>query len=44
MVNQDTSAMLKLSSKDDWTIFVGQRPSTFLHCGLYHRLIRPSRH
>ena len=38
------SAMLKLASKDDWAIFVGQWPPTFLLFGLYHRLIRPSRH
>jgi hypothetical protein len=38
------SAMLKLSGKDDWAIFVGQWPPTFLLFGLYHRLIRPSRH
>ena len=36
------SAMLKLSGKDDWAIFVGQWPPTFLLFGLYHRLIRPS--
>jgi hypothetical protein len=37
------SAMLKLANKDDWAIFVGQWPPTFLLFGLYHRLIRPSR-
>ena len=37
------SAMLKLAEKDDWAIFVGQWPPTFLLFGLYHRLIRPSR-
>jgi len=36
------SAMLKLSGKDDWALFVGQWPPTFLLFGLYHRLIRPS--
>ena len=36
------SAMLKLANKDDWAIFVGQWPPTFLLFGLYHRLIRPS--
>ena len=38
------SALLKLANKDDWAIFVGQWPPTFLLFGLYHRLIRPSRH
>ena len=37
------SAMLKLAEKDDWAIFVGQWPPTFLLFGLYHRLVRPSR-
>ena len=37
------SAMLKLSGKDDWAIFVGQWPPTFLLFGLYHRVVRPSR-
>jgi hypothetical protein len=37
------SALLKLAKKDDWAIFVGQWPPTFLLFGLYHRLIRPSR-
>jgi hypothetical protein len=37
------SAMLKLADKDDWAIFVGQWPPTFLLLGLYHRLVRPSR-
>src|SRR5215213_4688013 len=36
------SALLKLADKDDWAIFVGQWPPTFLLFGLYHRLIRPS--
>jgi hypothetical protein len=37
------SAMLKLADKDDWAIFVGQWPPTFLLFGLYHRLVHPSR-
>lgn len=37
------SALLKLAEKDDWAIFVGQWPPTFLLFGLYHRLLRPSR-
>ena len=36
------SALPKLAGKDDWAIFVGQWPPTFLLFGLYHRLIRPS--
>jgi hypothetical protein len=36
------SALLKLSGKDGWAIFVGQWPPTFLLLGLYHRLVRPS--
>ena len=37
------SASLKLLKKDDWSIFVGQWPPTFLLFGLYHRLLRPSK-
>ena len=33
------SALLKLANKDNWAIFVGQWPPTFLLFGLYHRLI-----
>lgn len=32
------SATLKLSNKDNWALFVGQWPPTFLLFGLYHRL------
>ena len=35
------SAWLKLNEKDDWALFVGQWPPTFLLFGLYHRLVRP---
>ena len=35
------SAWLKLTKKDDWALFVGQWPPTFLLFGLYHRLLRP---
>ncbi len=35
------SAMLKMMEKDDWALFVGQWPPTFLLFGLYHRLLRP---
>ena len=37
------SAWLKLNKKDDWALFVGQWPPTFLLFGLYHRLLRPGR-
>lgn len=37
------SASLKLMKKDNWSIFVGQWPPTFLLFGLYHRLVRPSK-
>jgi len=37
------SAALKLAGKDDWSIFVGQWPPTFLLFGLYHRLLRPGK-
>ena len=36
------SAVLKLMGKDNWSLFVGQWPPTFLLFGLYHRLVRPS--
>jgi hypothetical protein len=36
------SASLKLANKNDWALFVGQWPPTFILFGLYHRLIRPS--
>ena len=36
------SALLKFSGKDNWALFVGQWPPTFILFGLYHRLIRPS--
>jgi hypothetical protein len=37
------SAFLKLTNKDNWALFVGQWPPTFILFGLYHRLIHPSR-
>jgi hypothetical protein len=37
------SAMLKAAGKDNWAIFVGQWPPTFLLFGLYNRVIRPGR-
>jgi hypothetical protein len=38
-----TSAILFLSDRKDWSIFVGQWPPTFLLFGLYHKLLKPSR-
>ncbi len=37
------SAGLKLSGKDNWSVFVGQWPPTFLLFGVYHRLLRPGK-
>ena len=36
------SAMLKLSGKDDWAIFVGQWPPTLILMALVHKLLQPS--
>ena len=36
------SATLKLMEKDNWAVFVGQWPPTFLLFSLYHRVVRPS--
>lgn len=36
------SATMKLMKKNDWALFVGQWPPTFLLFGLYHRLVRPT--
>lgn len=35
------SAVLKLSGKEHWSLFVGQWPPTFLLFGLYNRLVNP---
>lgn len=35
------SAALFASNRLDWSLFVGQWPSTFLLFGLYHKLLRP---
>jgi len=35
------SALLKVQGKDNWALFVGQWPPTFLLFGLYHRLLHP---
>ncbi len=36
------SALLKLAKKDDWAIFVGQWPPTFLLFAMAHKILRPS--
>ena len=36
------SATLKAMNLNDWALFVGQWPPTFLLFGLYHRLVRPN--
>jgi hypothetical protein len=37
------SAGLKVMGKNDWGIFIGQWPPTFLLFGLYHRLLKPGK-
>ena len=37
------SAALKLTGKDNWAIFVGQWPPTFLALAIFHKVLRPSR-
>lgn len=37
------SAALKFSGKDNWALFVGQWPPTFLLFGLYNRVVKPGR-
>ena len=37
------SAALKLMGKDNWALFVGQWPPTFLILAIYHKVLRPSR-
>lgn len=39
-----TSAILFISNKRDWSIFVGQWPPTFLLFGLFHKVLRPQTH
>ena len=36
------SAALKLAGKDNWSLFVGQWPPTFLILGVFHKVLRPS--
>ena len=37
------SAALKLTGKDNWALFVGQWPPTFLALAIFHKVLRPSR-
>lgn len=37
------SAILKLMGKDNWALFVGQWPPTFLILAVFHKMLRPSR-
>jgi hypothetical protein len=37
------SAGLKVAGKNDWSIFVGQWPPTFLLFGMFHRLLKPGK-
>ena len=36
------SATLKLAGKDNWALFVGQWPPTFLVLAIFHKVVRPS--
>jgi hypothetical protein len=36
------SAVLKLLGKDNWSLFVGQWPPTFLILGVFHKVLRPA--
>lgn len=38
------SAILFISNKRDWSIFVGQWPPTFLLFGVFHKILRPHTH
>jgi hypothetical protein len=37
------SAALKIMKKDNWALFVGQWPPTFLILAVFHKMLRPSR-
>jgi hypothetical protein len=37
------SAILKLMGKDNWALFVGQWPPTFLVLAIFHKVLRPSK-
>ena len=34
------SAILKIMGKDDWALFVGQWPATFLIVGSYNKMVK----
>ena len=35
-----TSAILKISGKDDWALFVGQWPAAFMLMGVYNKMVK----
>lgn len=37
------SALLKLTGKNHWALFVGQWPPTFLILAIFHKMLRPGR-
>ena len=37
------SALLKVLGKDNWALFVGQWPPTFLVLAIFHKVLRPGR-
>ena len=37
------SAGFKLAGKDNWALFIGQWPPTFLILAVFHKVLRPSR-
>jgi hypothetical protein len=34
------SSILKIVGKDDWALFVGQRPAAFLLMGVYNKMVK----
>lgn len=38
------AAVLFVSNKRDWSLFVGQWPPTFLLFGVFHKILRPGTH
>ena len=34
------SAILKVSGKDDWALFVGQWPAAFMLMGVYNKIVK----
>lgn len=37
------SALCKLTGKDNWALFIGQWPPTFLLLAIFHKVLKPSR-